>query len=158
MSKKLIIHETDCHGCGTVIYNGHIVSYTYDDGYLGDVASTVQALIDMGFINKDDVKIFNGDDFYKFVENKILEEVDWLPLLYLDVWRLNSWLTKQEGCDIILSESGVRTMLTIWRLECSYNDDVFYFSTKERAEEWLARRGECKNDWWFDEFDISDDN
>ena len=49
-------------------------------------------------------------------------------------------------------------MLTIWRLECSYNDDVFYFSTKEKAEEWLARRGECKKDWWFDEFDISDDN
>lgn len=76
MSKKLIIHETDCHGCGTVIYNGHIVSYTYDDGYFGDVASTVQALIDIGFINKDDVKIFNGDDFYKFVEDKILEEAD----------------------------------------------------------------------------------
>lgn len=71
MSKKLIIHETNCHGCGTVIYNGHIVNYTYDDGYFGDVASTVQALIDIGFINKDDVKIFEGDDFYKFVEDKI---------------------------------------------------------------------------------------
>ena len=76
MSKKLIIHETDCHGCGFVIYNGHVVSYTYDDGYFGDVASTVQALIDIGFINKDDVKIFEGDDLYKLIEEKILEEVD----------------------------------------------------------------------------------
>lgn len=75
MSKKLIIHETDCHGCGTVIYNGHIAHYTYDDGYFGDVASTVQALIDIGFINKDDVKIFEGDELYNFVADKISEEV-----------------------------------------------------------------------------------
>lgn len=71
MSKKLIIHETDCHGCGTIVYNGHVESYSYDDSYFGDVASTVQALIDIGFINKDDVKIFKGDDFYKFAEDKI---------------------------------------------------------------------------------------
>ena len=48
-------------------------------------------------------------------------------------------------------------MTIIWRLECSYNDDVFYFSTKEKAEEWLARRGERKSDWWLDCYEICDD-
>lgn len=60
MSKpKLIIHELDCHGCGKVHYNGKTENYSYDDSYLGDVKTTVEALIDMGFINKEDVIIFN---------------------------------------------------------------------------------------------------
>ena len=31
--KKLIIHETDCHGCGNVYFNGKCASYSYDDSY-----------------------------------------------------------------------------------------------------------------------------
>ena len=48
-------------------------------------------------------------------------------------------------------------MKKVWKLECSYNDDVFYFSTKEKAEEWLARRSEHKSDWWLDWYEICDD-
>ena len=70
MSKlKLIIHETDCHGGGYVYYNGKCDDYTYDDGKWGDVKSTVEALIDIGFINEEDVVIFDNDaEIYKYVE------------------------------------------------------------------------------------------
>ena len=49
-------------------------------------------------------------------------------------------------------------MKRIWRLECRYNDNIFYFTTKEKAEEWLARRGEEKSDYLLEWWDISDDN
>ena len=67
---KLIIHETDCHGCGRVYYNGKSDMYAYDDSYWGDVRLTVEALIKIGFINAEDVAIFaDGDDIiYKVVE------------------------------------------------------------------------------------------
>ena len=70
MSKpKLIIHETDCHGCGFIHYNGKTEDYSYDDGSWGDVKETVKKLIDIGFINKNDVAIFdNSCDIYKTVE------------------------------------------------------------------------------------------
>ena len=66
---KLIIHETDSHGCGRVYYNGESDMYAYDDGYWGDVRVTVEALIKLGFINAEDVVIFtNDDELYKLVE------------------------------------------------------------------------------------------
>ena len=70
MSKpKLIIHEIDCHGSGYVYYNGKCDHYHYDDSYYGDVRLTVAALIELGFINAEDVAIFtNGEDLYKVVE------------------------------------------------------------------------------------------
>ena len=70
MSKpKLIIHETDCHGCGYVYYNGTTKCYSYDDGTFGDVRATVQELIDIGFIKYEDVVIFtNEDNIYEYVE------------------------------------------------------------------------------------------
>ena len=70
MSKpKLIIHETDCHGGGYIYYNGKCEDYIYDDGKWGDVKSTVEALIEIGFINYVDVVIFTNDDnIYKYVE------------------------------------------------------------------------------------------
>ena len=70
MSKpKLIIHETDCHGGGYIYYNGKCEDYIYDDGKWGDVKSTVEALIEIGFINYEDVVIFTNDDnIYKYVE------------------------------------------------------------------------------------------
>jgi hypothetical protein len=70
MSKpKLIIHETDCHGGGYIYYNGKCDDYIYDDGKWGDVKSTVEALIDIGFINPTDVAIFDNDaEIYKIVE------------------------------------------------------------------------------------------
>jgi hypothetical protein len=70
MSKpKLIIHEIDCHGCGRVYYNGKSDHYTYDDGEWGDVRTTVEKLIDIGFIKYEDVVIFTDEDnIYEYVE------------------------------------------------------------------------------------------
>lgn len=66
MSKeKLIIHETDCHGCGYIHYNGTTKYYSYDDGSWGDVKSTIHELIEIGFINAEDVVICDDDfDIY----------------------------------------------------------------------------------------------
>ena len=67
-NKKLIIHETDCHGCGCVYYNGKTDTYAYDDSDIGDIKVAVQYLIRIGFIDKKDVVIFDdsqGDDIYK---------------------------------------------------------------------------------------------
>lgn len=72
--KKLIIHETDCHGCGTYYYNGEVERYAYDD--TGDVKSVVQALIDIGFINPDDVVIIDDDNIYSLVEKLFEKPLD----------------------------------------------------------------------------------
>lgn len=74
MSKpKLIIHETNCHGEGFIHYNDTTEYYCYDDGSWGDVKTTVKKLIDIGFINKDDVVIFdNPYDVYKIVEKGLI--------------------------------------------------------------------------------------
>lgn len=63
---KLIIHETDCHGCGYVHYNGVTKHYSFDDGEFGDVRATVQELINIGFIKPEEVVIFddNGDIYH----------------------------------------------------------------------------------------------
>ena len=70
---KLIIHETDCHGSGTVYFEGRTECYSYDDGGLGDVRRTVEGLIDLGFINPDDVIIFDDyeNNIYEFVEKRL---------------------------------------------------------------------------------------
>ena len=65
--KKLIIHETDCHGCGRFYYDGKSYRYAYDDE-TGDIKSAVIALIDIGFINPDDVVIIDEDNIYPLVE------------------------------------------------------------------------------------------
>ena len=66
---KLIIHETDCHGCGNIYYNGKTTSYTYDDGAWGDARATVQELINIGFIDPKDVIIFDDDtDIYHLLD------------------------------------------------------------------------------------------
>jgi hypothetical protein len=64
----LIIHETDCHGCGNVYYNGYENHYAYDDE-IGDIRRAVDFLIKIGFINPDTVFIF--DD-----HNSIYEKLD----------------------------------------------------------------------------------
>ena len=66
---KLIIHETDCHGCGNIYFNGRCDNYSYDDSYFGDVRLTVEALIKIGFINAEDVVFLTDDvEVYKLVE------------------------------------------------------------------------------------------
>lgn len=72
---KLIIHETDPHGNGMVHYEGQTKEYCYDDGELGDVRRTVEVLIEMGFIDKENVLIFDkyDNDIYKYLEH-LMEE------------------------------------------------------------------------------------
>jgi hypothetical protein len=60
---KLIIHEIDCHGSGRIHYKGCTDYYSYDDES-GDIAAAVRALINIGFINPDDVVIYDGDEIY----------------------------------------------------------------------------------------------
>jgi hypothetical protein len=67
---KLYIHETDCHGCGNIIYEDKVRSYTYDDGEFGDARATVKALIDLGFINPDDVVFIEGDEIYDYLKEE----------------------------------------------------------------------------------------
>lgn len=70
---KLIIHETDCHGCGNVYYKGRCDNYTYDDGEWGDIKTAVIKLIDIGFIKYEDVVIFTDDDnIYEYVEKGLM--------------------------------------------------------------------------------------
>ena len=66
-NKKLIIHETDSHGCGCVYYNGKTEAYAYDDCDIGDIKVAVQYLIRIGFIDEKDVVIFDDGqgDIYK---------------------------------------------------------------------------------------------
>ena len=70
---KLIIHETDCHGSGMVHYEGQTKEYCYED--LGDVRRTVESLIELGFINEEDVLIFDEyeNDIYNYFE-KLLDK------------------------------------------------------------------------------------
>jgi hypothetical protein len=66
---KLIIHETDSHGCGYVYYNGKCDRYCYDDGAWGDVRATVQELVNIGFISMDDVVFLDDDaEMYALIE------------------------------------------------------------------------------------------
>ena len=58
---RLIIHETDCHGCGRAYYNGKIRYYAYDDE-CGDLKGAVLALIELGFIRSEDVAIYEDDN------------------------------------------------------------------------------------------------
>lgn len=66
---RLYIHETDCHGCGNVIYKGQVHYYCYD-GESGDVKAAVKVLIDIGFINPDDVVFIDGDDIYDYLKEE----------------------------------------------------------------------------------------
>ena len=66
---KLLIHETDSHGCGYVYYNGKCDRYCYDDGAWGDVRATVQELVNIGFISMDDVVFLDDDaEMYALIE------------------------------------------------------------------------------------------
>lgn len=64
---KLLIHETDCHSSGYYCYEGKVEHYTYDD-IPGDMKAAVQALIDIGFIKKEDVIIVEGADIYAMIK------------------------------------------------------------------------------------------
>lgn len=65
---KLIIHETDCHGGGWVYYNKSFTPYSYEDE-TGDIRAAVEELIRLGFIEPEQVVIFEEEELYqKFAE------------------------------------------------------------------------------------------
>ena len=64
----LIIHETDCHGCGTVYYDGTHLQYSYDDE-MGNIRGAVEFLISIGFIDPESVVMFDSC-------NSIYEQLD----------------------------------------------------------------------------------
>lgn len=67
---KITIIETNCHGCGIITCNGHTETYCYDDGELGDVASTLQALIRMGAIPSNMVDIYTIEEAVEALNEK----------------------------------------------------------------------------------------
>lgn len=66
---KLYIHETDCHGEGNIIYENKIRHYSYDTES-GDIKGAVEALIEIGFINPDDVDIIRGEEIYDYLKEE----------------------------------------------------------------------------------------
>ena len=62
MDKKLIIHETNPHGNGKIIYNGEVLDYFYEDG--ANMVAAVELLLDIGFITPDEVEIYEEDEIY----------------------------------------------------------------------------------------------
>ena len=74
-SDKLIVVETDCHGCGYICYKGETRYYSYDDGENGDLCAAIRALIDIGFISEEDVLFFDGvENLLAFVSDLIKED------------------------------------------------------------------------------------
>ena len=67
--KKLIIHETDYHGCGKVYYNGKCDYYAYDDEP-GDIKSAVLYLQRLGVPFGCEVEIYEDDGIYKVVAGR----------------------------------------------------------------------------------------
>lgn len=70
LEPQLIVHETDCHGCGNVIYGNEVRSYTYDDGCFGDARATIEELIKIGFIDGNRVTVIEGDEIYQHLNIK----------------------------------------------------------------------------------------
>lgn len=71
--RKLIVHETDCHGVGYVYFDGNGFPYSYDD-YYGNVKGTVEGLIGLGFIKEEDVIIIDGDEIYEILDKALANE------------------------------------------------------------------------------------
>ena len=65
---KLYIHETDCHGCGYIIYEDKVEYYAYDND--ADMRVAVEELVNIGFINPDDVVIIKGEEIYDYLKEE----------------------------------------------------------------------------------------
>lgn len=71
--RKLIVHETDVHGNGYVQYNGNGFDYSYDSEY-GNVRGAVWGLIELGFIERDDVLFIDGDEIYEILDKALADK------------------------------------------------------------------------------------
>ena len=71
--KKLFIHETDYHGQGYFGIIGEkdtFFSYSFEDSETGDVPTVVKTLINIGFINPDDVLFIDGMEIYEHLREE----------------------------------------------------------------------------------------
>lgn len=71
--RKLIVHETDCHGNGHVQYNGNGFDYFYDGEY-GNMKGAVWGLIELGFIDRDDVIFIDDDEIYEMLDEALADK------------------------------------------------------------------------------------
>lgn len=71
--RKLIVHETDIHGSGYVQFNGSGFAY-YQDGDYGNARAVIEELIKIGFINEEDVLIFEEEEIYEILEKALADK------------------------------------------------------------------------------------
>ena len=71
--RKLIVHETDIHGNGYVQFNGNGFAY-WSDGDCGNARAVIEELIKIGFINEEDVLIFEEEEIYEFLEKALADK------------------------------------------------------------------------------------
>lgn len=70
---KLFIHETNYHGEGVFGIIGMPESYreySYEDSDTGDIWVAVQSLIDIGFINEEDVLFIHDNEIYNYLKDE----------------------------------------------------------------------------------------
>lgn len=63
---KLYIHETDDHGEGYIICENRVQYYSYDD--TADMRVAVEELINIGFIDPDNIVIIKGEEIYNYLK------------------------------------------------------------------------------------------
>lgn len=71
--KKLFIHQTDCHGQGYFGIIGEketFSSYSFEDCETGDIATAVNALVNIGFINSKDVLFMEEMEVYDYLREE----------------------------------------------------------------------------------------
>lgn len=71
--KKLFIHQTDYHGQGYFGIVGEkdtFSSYSFEDDETGNIAMVVNVLINIGFINYDDVLYIDGTEIYEHLKEE----------------------------------------------------------------------------------------
>lgn len=71
--RKLIVHETDIHGSGYVQFNGNGFAY-WSDGDYGNARAVIEELIKIGFINEEDVLIFEEEEIYEILEKALADK------------------------------------------------------------------------------------
>lgn len=71
--KKLFIHQTDYHGQGYFGIIGEketFSSYSFEDCETGDIATAVNALVNIGFINSKDVLFMEEMEVYDYLREE----------------------------------------------------------------------------------------
>lgn len=73
-NKKLFVHQTDYHGQGYYGILGErktYHSYSFEDCDTGDIARAVNALINIGFINPEDVLYMEEMEIYDYLKEEV---------------------------------------------------------------------------------------